>query len=304
MLERLAGMDVGQWHARFLRLFNGAERRGARSRFLVRAVFPVEILLTVMLAYVCADVAWVWLKPSGTEMGGGVTAPSGLRDPGGPAVDRDTLANFDPFTRNFAVAGPSEAARPAEPETSLKLKLYGVRAGDGENASAIIETPDNQQNAYRTGEEVMNNVTLVRVLPNRVVISSQGVRESLYLDERAKGDADGLRTMAPATEVASVAPGGPARVINQDSLLGQMRLVPRLESGRITGVRIYPRGDGRLFETLGLKADDILMAVNGHSIDGTDSIRRLGEVLRDEKSLRLNIERSGTRQTLDITLRK
>ena len=304
MVERLAGMDVGRWRAQSSRMFNGADRRAARSRLPVRAVIPVEILLTVMLAYVCADVAWVWLKPSGTEMGQGVAARAELREPAGPVVDRDTLANFDPFNRNFAGAGPSEAARPAEPETSLKLKLFGVRAGGGENASAIIETPDNRQNAYRSGEEVMDNVTLVRVLPNRVVISRQGIRESLYLDERSKADADGLRTMAPVTDNASAGPRGPAPIIDQDSLLGQMRLVPRLEAGRITGVRIYPRGDGRLFDTLGLEPDDILLAVNGHSIDGTDSIRRLGEVLRDEKSLRLNIERSGARQTLDIMLRK
>ncbi len=129
-----------------------------------------EVLIVVLLGVQAARLGWIVLSPSA------VSAPSA----GVPGEDRlAILKRFDPFFR----AAP-EALTAA---TTQAFRLHGVRVGGGGSGSAIIGTPDGQQQSFAVGDEVAPNVRLVSVAEDHVVLARGGVRSTLHFPPAAPG---------------------------------------------------------------------------------------------------------------------
>lgn len=97
---------------------------------------------------------------------------------------------------NLFGAGPAQsgdAGDTALPQTNLQLVLRGVfTSGDPAGGSAIIENSDGNTRIVRAGTAVMDDTLLERVYPDRVVLSRNGLQESLYFPT-----ADALAAVSP-----------------------------------------------------------------------------------------------------------
>jgi general secretion pathway protein C len=255
-----------------------------RARRLLRRVprtnvyTLLELALLSLLAIQCARLVWTVATPVGPvgdwKAGSRAAAPAGL------------LGSFDPFFRLSTGGGPVTV-------TSLNLKLYGVRQDQASGrGSAIIATPDGQQRSFAVGEEVVPGVTLAEVGFDSVTLSRGGAAEQLFMDQSS--EAAVVAPPAPAAPAAQAAPppiiAAPAPTAATDLAAG-IRLHPRMDGGRVTGVLLYPQGSGEAFRAAGLAPGDVLLAVNGARIASPDQLRTLAQQLGPGANVQ--IERGG-----------
>ena len=77
-----------------------------------------------------------------------------------------------------------QAEMPADAVSGLDLTLVGTRVNAASGGgSAIIATPDGQQQSVATGDEIMPGVRLVAVAFDSVTLDRGGARETLYIDQ-------------------------------------------------------------------------------------------------------------------------
>ncbi|MDX1634569.1 MAG: type II secretion system protein N [Marinobacter sp.] len=115
-----------------------------------------------------------------------------------PATPDIDLARVNLFGQPGAQAEPEAVDTENLPETNLQLTLRGVLAAEGDQpASALVEDPRGQTEAYMIGDELPGDATLRSVHPNRVIIARDGKLENLYFPEL--DDASGVSIAANDT---------------------------------------------------------------------------------------------------------
>lgn len=204
---------------------------------------------------------------------------------------------------------PDEAELDAK-ETRLQLKLLGIMqsniAGRGH---AIIEHASDA-GLYRVGDTVPGgrNVTLSRVLQDRVIIDNRGTPEALILydqEERQSRAAPPPR-QTPATRAQSrvldrrddsrlteVASQYRQQLMsNPMSLADVIRVsIARDNSGNVLGYSIRPGRDREQFAQFGLQSGDIVTEVNGVPLDDPAQAMQLYRQLGDATEASLKILR-------------
>ena len=198
------------------------------------------------------------------------------------------LTTTDMFHRESLNSSGSRSIDIDAPETLLNLTLFGVRSdARADGGSAIIGTPDNAQDVYVLGQEVVRGVRLEHVMHDRVIIRRNGVAESLFLDKDQ---------LAKSTEIAATRANGADGVARSridtgiTDLLSQIQLQPR-DNG--PGAVIQPRGDSTFLQQAGLVAGDVLLAVNGTPISGISELTALARTLKKTDGIVLKLERDG-----------
>lgn len=248
----------------------------------------VEIGLVLLLASFSADLIWtVFDKP--VRM---ASAP--ISDTEAPQQNYDALTRFDPFHRATIAPTAESVAAEALPETTLDLKLLGVRSSADGLSSAIIRTPDGKQRSYGEGGDILANVSLAHVLVDRVIVNRAGRRETLLLQDRKGKRSSARQLIKPATPVNTVMVG--------TKLLEEIAMEPRLVGGRMDGFILRPRGDGGLFADFGLQAGDVLLAINGEKLDSAERAAAIANTLRTARDATLDLERNGARHSLRLSL--
>ncbi|WP_374764928.1 type II secretion system protein N [Yunchengibacter salinarum] len=275
------------------------------------------VALTLALAYVTARAFWAvtgLANPMAERLPTGQPTASADRLPDTSAA---LLTGFDPFHRRTAGSdgdGADTAAAKAAPETSLDLKLYGVRTG-GPNrpGSAIIRLPDHEQRAFTVGSTLLPGVRLVAIRPTYVTISRGGTRESLFLNGLSAEDvrARARRQGQAPPEAAISEPGEkgqPRHTLSRGTLsrlMGSVTMTPTASDAPAQGFRLAPKAatDGAdtasaPFRALGLRAGDILTAANGAAIRSREDLSALPGKARDSGGLTLTLYREGSPVTL------
>ncbi|WP_308911999.1 type II secretion system protein N [Pseudokordiimonas caeni] len=259
----------------------------------------VELGVVVMLGFVAAHFVWLMIVPASrlpAPDAGLQSTATATRKPA-EKLDLGILTRFDPFNRSLAA--PVTESAEAAPETSLDLKLFGVRLSDDPaHSSAIIQTGGKDQSVYRPGDEILSGVRLDRVYDNRVSLSRAGVIETLSLDD---GSGPILGGKAPS----KAAPAGPTTAASDlKSVLRQVRLVPRREGQRITGWQIdtdgSPAGAAAL-KSYGLEPGDVLASLNGETLGSAEDLTDALSEIDRTGSIRLEIERAGKRIPLTLS---
>ena len=225
-------------------------------------------------------------------------------DPAAATPERHDLAREIAARHLFGRAslGPAGSASKAPP-TRLALKLRGVVAmGDGQGVALIAGTGRGAE-VYATGDEISRGVLLQEVHPDHVILSRNGRLERLDLPRGPS--AFSLKEAAPSL---SRQPASPARALRQlrqeavrnPSRLGQLiRISPARKDGRLIGYRIEPRGNQPLFEQLGFRPGDVVVAVNGTRLDDPRHNLKVMRELMQAKQFQVTLLRDG--QELQIT---
>jgi general secretion pathway protein C len=186
----------------------------------------------------------------------------------------------DPGAQDFAAA----------PATTANLVLAGtIATGDPRSGIAII-LYDGQSKVYAVGDPV-GGASLHSVYLDRVLLNRNGSLETLALPRSMLSVAQSIHEPAQT---------------DSHSLADVMRVGASLDdgSGKLRGFRIYPGRKRTAFDGSGLRAGDLVTAVNGTALQdrGERNSRDAFDSIRELNSATLTIEREGRTQDITINL--
>jgi general secretion pathway protein C len=249
--------------------------------------------LTGLLAVTCAVLLviffWILMGPVGSIGNWKAQSPTIL-----PVSSRLALfASFDPFTRTATQATGEVAV------TSLNLTLFGTRMNENSGSgSAILAGADGVQQSYLVGEEVMPGVLLSQVAFDHVVLTRNGQKESLFLDQSVPAETVG--ETAPTTTASSAATSGEGDVkLSAATLRDSISVTPRNEGGRVTGLVLAAKDDGAMLRNAGLAAGDIVVTINGRPVGSAQDV---AAQLRPGAKLTLEVERGSQKIPVGLNL--
>lgn len=320
----MSSINLGQLEARLKPVF----------QFLARIPLDVwqrivRVLLVIWLASVLAQMVWMLIPKPAIPPAKVETSVSGpqvsLSQPN--TIDIDKLKTATPF--GDAAVAPVADAQP-EPnidtedlaDTQLNLILRGlVYSNDEKVARAVIATNDRQE-VFAVGDPIPvgNNVTLAKILADRVIINNNGRNESLWLfkdDPNAPkmtsfsappnpsiDNPPGARPPISYTPPQNMAPSGNDMAQMGNTLSDVVAMSIHRENGQIVGYKIRPGRNAEMFNSLGLQPEDIVTAVNGMPLNNPGKIMEIYRSMGSATSANLQILRNGGTVNLDISLNR
>jgi general secretion pathway protein C len=189
---------------------------------------------------------------------------------------------------------------------------------------------DGSERAFRAGETVAGGIKLARVYPDRVILLRDGAEETLALTRDRNLEPGSIvrpgqkiaNRNAAATSSTSVttqptSPGSAQNVRastdlqqtlerlrqNPDELARRVQIMPVLDGGKLTGVRVSAGTDTALMNQIGLRAGDVVTAVNGAPVDSLARGQQIIESLRKAASARVTVMRDGKPTEITISLK-
>lgn len=257
----------------------------------------VEIALGLALAVQAGQLVWIVVQPRAEAAA--VAAPRAQLAP----PDFSVFQRFDAFFRTGDLSSLAEATAAG----SSQMRLFGVRAGGAGGGSAIIGLADGRQVSVGVGEEVEPGLILQSVAQDHVTLARGGSITRLIFSDTPVGAAPPPpppvepQTVTPQTvsPAAVVAPASGPRV-DPARLMAQASLRPRMQGLRVNGFTVSAGGDGSALKAAGLQSGDVILAVNGTSLDSVDRIAGLRGQLSNAASAEIRFERGGAVQTTTI----
>jgi general secretion pathway protein C len=208
----------------------------------------------------------------------------------------------------FGVPPADLAAQDPEnaPQSSANLILAGtIATQDPKRGVAIISDAGGPSKVYAVGERISGAI-LHSVYLDHVILDRAGALETLLLPRQlppsGRAAAVPRRQGADPRTVAVV--DNIRRLVTQDpSILDQvMRTVPSYDNaaGKLRGFRAYPGRNRAIFNKLGLKAGDLVTAINGTPLDDPQRSQDVFNTIQTSDHVTVTVERGGQKQ--DITL--
>ena len=192
------------------------------------------------------------------------------------------------------------------PPSSMPLVLAGLLATeDPKEGMAIIGESAAAARVVAVGQQVPGGATLHSVYADKAVIDRNGTLESVLLPRRTAGT---FSAPPPPQPMASQS-GDPAiermrRLVSDDpGLIGQvMRPQPVFAGGKMRGFRVYPGANRQAFSRIGLRAGDLVTAINGTPLDDKDRAQEIFATLNSSTDARVTVTRNGRQQELVLNI--
>ena len=257
------------------------------GQLVARAPRWITTLLVVLLGVRAATLV------AGLTGGASLPAPEAVAPPAvRNVVDVPSILRANLFGQSPPAAGTA-------PVTSMALVLGGVIADmDEKRGFAMLGTSATDIKLYRVGETVPGGARLHAVLVDRVLLDRGGALETLLLPRRIDASAPPPFTVAagaqPMQRVQQAIRDNPA-LINQ-----VIQRQPVLADGRLRGIRVYPGSNAQAFTRLGLRAGDMVTAINGTTLEGQTRGEEIFNSLNGAAEARVTVVRNGS--TLDLQL--
>jgi general secretion pathway protein C len=267
-----------------------------RSTALARAPQVLTFVLALALA---AQLALIVVGLSSRSR---QTAPPPAVGPVTPALDIGSLVNAHLFG-NAAVQSSGDAAN--APQTSMPLVLAGVLATpDPKQGMAIIGESAAAARVVSVGQQVPGGAQLDSVYNDRAVIVRNGALESVFLPRRSTVMGPPPPLPMPAANNNDAVLERMRRLVNDEpGLISQvMRPQPVFSGGKMRGFRLYPGANRQAFARMGLRAGDLVTAINGTPLDDKDRAQEIFGTLGSSTDARISITRNGHPQELVLNI--
>jgi general secretion pathway protein C len=272
-----------------------------RSSLLARAP---QILTFVLALALAAQLAFVVVAMTSRSR---QAPPQVAAQPPPPQLDVGGLVNAHLFG-NAAVQANGDAAN--APPSSMPLVLAGVLATeDPKEGMAIIGESAQAAKVVAVGQQVPGGAQLNSVYSDRAIIDRGGTLEAVFLPRQSGG---GIVANAPPPQpMASAAPQGNEamidrmrKLVNDDpGMLSQvMRPQPVFAGGEMKGFRVYPGANRQAFSRMGLRAGDMVTAINGTPLNDKDRAQEIFGTLSSSTDARVTITRNGRQQELVLNI--
>ena len=264
----------------------------------------IRIALNVGSVVLVAILGWLVVR-----IGLGIVQPESLFEPepivppvrnvssGTASVTYDF--STDPFSFGEVVALPLELLDDA-PETTLNPKLIGIVS----DSSATFRLADGKDKPVKTGEEVMNGVTLMRTAKDFVTLDVNGETQKLTLERVKIGEKDNVPKIGRAAPVAVAGSKMPTRD-EIENLFSQVQLTPAMEilpdrTTQMQGFRIQSRAGADLSK-FNLKSGDILTRVGPVMLNtNRTNIKELRDLVSTGAAQDYEVIRDGAPVTIRI----
>jgi len=202
------------------------------------------------------------------------------------------------------------------PETSLNLKLRGLRKGQGTiKSSAIIENARGVQDIYYLGDIIDGHkqVKIYEIYAQRLILQRAGKFETLTLFEvlqqeknsevvanKLEKEIEPSKARVPVIDktrnkklTESLSAIADTLKSSPLSLNGTMIIEPSENDGVFQGYRVTPGRDKVLFARLGLVKGDIITQVNDVELTSSGKIMSLMGTLSSASELEIKVLRRG-----------
>jgi general secretion pathway protein C len=222
-----------------------------------------------------------------------------------PQLDIGGLVNAHLFG-NAAVQASGDAAN--APPSSMPLVLAGVLATeDPKLGMAIIGESSQAAKVIAVGKQVPGGAQLHSVYSDRAIIDRAGVLESVFLPRRTGGPT--AMPNMPPPPVASADTNEAVlermrKLVSDDpNLISQvMRPQPVFAGGEMKGFRVYPGANRQAFTRMGLRAGDMVTAINGTPLNDKERAQEIFGTLASSTDARITITRNGRQQELVLNI--
>src|SRR5580698_6474088 len=273
------------------------------SRLQANGPRAVSLLLAVLIVLQLAQIGYSQLsKP--------LKVPQPTLPAAAPTTQRtgvDVQAVVAAHLFGVAVADPSTQDPENAPQSSANLLLAGTIATQNpKHGVAIISDGGAPSKVFSVGDRI-GGASLHSVYLDHVILDRGGALETLLLPRQlppsGRGPAVARRT--PGGDPRTVAAVDNIRkMVQQDpNILDQvMRTVASYDNaaGKLRGFRAYPGRNRAIFSKLGLKAGDLVTAINGTPLDDPQRSQDVFNTIQTSDHVTVTVERGGQRQ--DITL--
>jgi membrane-associated protease RseP (regulator of RpoE activity) len=186
--------------------------------------------------------------------------------------------------------------------SKIPLALYLLAAAPGRNVTegtAQIGTSIDNPQTYMAGAMLVNGARLVEIHSDHVVLRKGERSARLDLYTRTKpAAASSNELLSVGSESTPVASSKPAK---RDSLIDYLRPSAVYDDQTLRGVKVFPGKKSGVFAQLGLRAGDVITAIDGSPLIGrAETIQTLRQ-LTEGAALSVTVERAETRiqMTLD-----
>ena len=186
----------------------------------------------------------------------------------------------------------------AAPQTTMPLILAGVIADkDPAKGQAIIGDTAAAAKLVAVGATISGGARLSSVYGDRVLLERNGRLETLMLPHAATKSAPSPLTPPSSTKTNTLQD-------NATVLAGLVRVQPVFNQGKLSGYRIFPGGGHgtSAFNQLGLRAGDLILAVNGTSLDDAGRAMEVLQTLSSSASATVTVSRNGQAQEVNLNL--
>ncbi|MEJ6476012.1 type II secretion system protein GspC [Pseudoalteromonas piscicida] len=195
------------------------------------------------------------------------------------------------------------------PETTLNVRLTGIVAVSQDDGAglAIIESQGRQETYSVGGSVTGTRAKLARVLPDRVILDVSGRFETLMLDGLefsrtvampSKSKQIVNQATAPTPAKNELASRRQELLQDPGKLFDYIRISPERSNGQLIGYRLTPGKDPELFKQVGLKSNDLAIAINGFQLTDMKQAMSAINELRTSTDANITIERDG--QVMDV----
>jgi general secretion pathway protein C len=300
-----------------------------RGRYAEPAAALGCVILAVWAVWLLVRLVWSLLPRGDAAFD---TAPARLASEASGALPAQSIARWHLFGATPTQAGAGSNA----PVTTLSLILRGTLAkSDPKSGIAVLSDPQNGERAIRVGEQVVPGARLAAVYPDHIVLEHDGIEEILKLPrDHNLAPADVVRptpatvtgkpssnplsggAVAPSSQDAFVAAKGATGVKapsdwqqtvarlrqNPDELARRVQVVPVLDGGKLTGVRLSAGADAALISQIGLRPGDVVTSVNGTPVDSFARGQEIMSSLTHASSVRVTVLRDGKPTELTVGL--
>lgn len=292
----------------------------ARAQLLERLPWIVAAVLTVFIFFRLAELAWNGIPvPELNE-----TIPAEIV--AAPVQTQRAVVDVSISQRNLfgqveVAAAPKAEEQVVVPETRLNLTLVGVLASSSSaTAKAIIGDASGNEEFYSIGMQVPGGATLEEVHPTHVMLKRNNRLEMLRLpaDDELEGTNAAAAPTPTAPQARRVMPAygaGDNRstgallrdyrdALNQDpqSVMDLVRAEPVREGDRLVGYRISPGRDRQLLSKFGLRAGDVVTAVNGVRLDNPVKGLEVMQNLQSAGQVSVDVTRNGVAQSFSFVI--
>lgn len=277
--------------------------RGSTSP-IVRRWLPavVNVIALAILAWGMAGWTWMLVVPTVPQV-----IPDSNVGSGSEMLDMQPILDAQLFGQAPPVAGSGGESLDAIPISGLNLVLAGVVSAGGASY-ALISVDGRPQEPFAIGQEVTAGAVLQAVYPDRVLLSRNGVTESLML-EGVKANGAGVGSGGAAIQIGPSFVGirkrgendyvVPRGVINAElhqpqKLLTQALMVPDPSGGFLVR-EIQPNS---VYQKLGLHVGDVIRSVNGQPVNDVQQAMHAYQQALNLTNVQLQIVRNGRPEVL------
>ena len=296
------------------------------KRLLNTTPVIISAIAVIILGVLLAKLVWLWLTPQ--TVASNISLASTDQAIQKEAVQRIEYGQQIAALHLFGVAekkvvNKQTTIKKVVPVTRLNLKLHGTFAYTNKKGFAVISGAGKKQKTYEKGDKIEggNNITLHAIYPNYVMLDRNGKKERLALPEK-KTLANQSRP-APIVNTPISTPSFPQKppvttmssesVVDTNNLEGlrqkllknptKLMNIARAEEvkdgDKFMGFRLNPGKDKKTFDAMGFKAGDVVISVNGTTIENPAQGFSIMQTLTTADSISVTVKRGEETMTLD-----